>query len=280
VDAAELLKRWRLDLESWAIPEEILAAVAESPWELPRQLFARRAKRRREAPSGPSFQRAWEALDQSGSVLDVGAGGGAASLPLAPRATGITAVDCDPQMLSAFLDNSAGLGPPPRAICGRWPEVAGEVASADVATCHHVLYNAPDIGAFVTELTAHSRRRVVVEITARHPLTWLNPLWERFHGLRRPTVPTAGDAVAVLEALGLAPSHLAWSRPGEFEYESFDDLVEVTRRRLCLPEIRAADVGRALREIGLGTGRPPDLGSSATNLVTIWWDGGAPAALD
>ena len=280
VNAAELLERWRLDLESWAIPEEILAAVAESPWELPRQLFARRATRRREAPSGPSFQRAWEALDPSGCLLDVGAGGGAASLPLAPRATEITAVDGDQQMLSAFLDNSAGLGPPARGICGRWPDVAGEVAPADVVTCHHVLYNVPDLGTFVTELTAHARRRVVVEITARHPLTPLNPLWEHFHGLHRPTVPTAADAIAILEALGLAPSHLAWSRPGELEYESFDDLVEVTRRRLCLPESRAGDVGGALREIGVGTARPSDLGSSATNLVTIWWDGVAPAALD
>jgi len=63
-------------------------------------------------------------------------------------------------------------------------------------TCHHVLYNVAELGPFVTALTSHARRLVVVELTARHPLTALNPLWERFHGLVRPNVPTACDALA------------------------------------------------------------------------------------
>ena len=83
-----------------------------------------------------------------------------------------------------------------------------------MVTCHHVLYNVADLGPFVAELTSHARRLVVVELTARHPLSGLNPLWERFHGLVRPTVPTAYDALAVLEELGLAPGHEIWSRPG------------------------------------------------------------------
>jgi hypothetical protein len=37
-----LLDRWREDLAAWAIPEHITAAVAESPWVLPRQVFAPR----------------------------------------------------------------------------------------------------------------------------------------------------------------------------------------------------------------------------------------------
>ena len=80
----ELLNRWREDLAAWAIPDHIAAGAAESPWVLPRQVFARRADRLRRAPGGPSFERAWEALEPAGSVLDVGAGAGAACLPLAP----------------------------------------------------------------------------------------------------------------------------------------------------------------------------------------------------
>jgi len=275
VAAAELLERWRLDLESWAIPAEILTTTNESPWVLPRQVFARRAERRQAAPSGLSFERAWEALVPDGSVLDVGAGAGAACLPLVPRATSITAVDSDDQLL-AVLDRTAGrTGVPLTAVCGRWPDVAPEIGAADVVTCHHVLYNVADLGPFVAELTTHARRRVVVEITARHPLTSLNPLWEQFHGLRRPDVPTADDAVAILEALGLAPSREAWSRLGESEYESFDDLVEVTRRRLCLGPSRTDEVASALRALGIESGQPVDLGSSGRELVTIWWAGAA-----
>ena len=100
------VKALAADLESWAIPPEILASSPESPWVLPRQLFTRRAELRLEAPSSPSSRRAWEALDPPGSVLDVGTGAGAACLPLAARATALTAVD-------AISSSSAFWRPPP-----------------------------------------------------------------------------------------------------------------------------------------------------------------------
>jgi SAM-dependent methyltransferase len=272
--AAELLERWRCDLESWAIPDEILAAAPESPWVLPRQIFIRRAEIHGEAPpSSPSFQRAWEALEKPGSVLDVGAGAGAACLPLVARATEVSAVDSDQELLNILVDNASRLGKPAFAICGRWPDIAGAVAPADVVTCHHVLYNVPDLGPFVAALTNHARRRVVVEMTARHPLTSLNPLWKRFHGLARPEVPTADDVLAVLEALGLAPRHETWCRPGGSDHEPFEDLVEVTRRRLCLGPDRSGEVASALRELGAEGEWSAGPGSAGVDIVTIWWDG-------
>ena len=273
MSASELLERWRSDLESWAIPTEILAATPESPWVLPRQLFIRRAEHRSEASAGPSYQRAWEALANPGSVLDVGAGAGAACLPLVPRATAMTAVDSDRDLLSVLVDNADRLGKAVLPVCGRWPEVAGDVEPADVVTCHHVLYNVADLGPFVAALTSHARRLVVVELTARHPLTALNPLWERFHGLVRPNVPTACDALAVLEELGLAPGHEVWSRSGEPDHGTFEDLVEVTRRRLCMGPGRAGEVASALRELGAEGDRAAELRSPGSELVTIWWSG-------
>lgn len=273
MSASELLERWRSDLESWAIPTEILAATPESPWVLPRQLFIRRAEHRSEASAGHSYQRAWEALANPGSVLDVGAGAGAACLPLVPRATAMTAVDSDQDLLSVLVDNADRLGKAVLPVCGRWPEVAGDVEPADVVTCHHVLYNVADLGPFVAALTSHARRLVVVELTARHPLTALNPLWERFHGLVRPNVPTACDALAVLEELGLAPGHEVWSRSGESDHGSFEDLVEVTRRRLCMGPGRAGEVASALRELGAEGDRAAELRSPGSELVTIWWSG-------
>ena len=273
MSASELLERWRSDLESWAIPTEILAATPESPWVLPRQLFIRRAEHRSEASAGHSYQRAWEALANPGSVLDVGAGAGAACLPLVPRATAMTAVDSDQDLLSVLVDNADRLGKAVLPVCGRWPEVAGDVEPADVVTCHHVLYNVAELGPFVTALTSHARRLVVVELTARHPLTALNPLWERFHGLVRPNVPTACDALAVLEELGLAPGHDVWSRSGESDHGSFEDLVEVTRRRLCMGPGRAGEVASALRELGAEGDRAAELRSPGSELVTIWWSG-------
>ncbi|HEY3733448.1 MAG TPA: hypothetical protein VGL63_06005 [Streptosporangiaceae bacterium] len=78
-ELAGLLDRWRSDLAAWAIPEHISAAVADTPWVLPRQVFARRADRLSLAPAGPSYDRAWAALAPPCRVLDLGAGPGAAS---------------------------------------------------------------------------------------------------------------------------------------------------------------------------------------------------------
>jgi SAM-dependent methyltransferase len=271
-DLEERLERWRTDLAAWAIPEHITAAVAESPWVLPRQVFARRADRASATPSGPSYQRAWAALDPPGSVLDVGSGAGAASLPLLPRATSLTAVDTDGGMLARLSERSAAAGVTARAVLGRWPDAAAEAGPADVVTCHHVIYNVPEIRPFVTALTGNARRQVVAEMTAQHPLVSLNELWLRFHGLRRPVAPTAGDLIQILEAMGLRPAHETWRRPGGRDYASFDEMVDVTRRRLCLPPERAAEVAAALAESGIDPEDPEDLGSSGRDVVTLWWN--------
>jgi SAM-dependent methyltransferase len=271
----ELLGRWRDDLAAWAIPEHISSAVPESPWVLPRQVFARRADRLRRDPAGPSYERAREALDPAGSMLDVGAGAGAACLPLASQITSLTAVDTDAHMLTLLTERVEPLGVVSRTVSGPWPAVAGQIGPADVVTCHHVTYNVPDIEPFIAALTSHARRRVVVEMSAVHPLTSLNPLWLRFHGITRPQAPTAMDLLAILSEMGLRARHTEWNRPAERDYATDSELVEVTRRRLCLPPERASEVQAALHDLGTQPGRPADLGSSGRDVVTMWWEGSA-----
>jgi SAM-dependent methyltransferase len=266
------LDEWAEALAAWRIPPAILDAAPESPWVLPEDVFSRRADQAQALPGGASYQRAAEALDGGGAVLDVGAGGGAAGLPHAARITALTAVDAKRSMLDDFARRAARLGVAPRLVEGTWPAVAASTSVADVVLCHHVLYNVAELGPFVRALTGHARRRVVVEITQRHPLTALNPYWLRFHGLKRPDGPTADDAVAVLRSLGITVEVERWQRRAAAEYESFERLVDVTRRRLCLPRSRAGEVAAALREEGVCPDQPPDLGSSGDDLVTIWWD--------
>jgi len=272
---AGLLDKWRADLAAWAIPEHITAAVADSPWVLPRQVFARRADRLTRAPEGASYEREREALAPAGAVLDIGSGAGAACLPLAPLATTVTAVDTDQDMLTLLAERAAKPGLDLRTVHGAWPDVAEQVAPADVVTCHHVIYNVPDVLPFLTALTSHARRRVVIELTTAHPLTSLNPLWLRFHGLRRPAGPTAADLLAILAEAGVIAGHTEWSRPAEADYAGFAELVDVTRRRLCLPADRTSEVEAALLDLGSSRERPGDLGSSGRDVVTIWWEGTA-----
>jgi SAM-dependent methyltransferase len=265
-------RRWRDDLESWAIPPEILAAAPESPWGCPTTLFARSTEETLAAGGGltaggqpsPSFVRAREVLPEGGSVLDVGAGAGAASLPLCPPGAEVTAVDQSADMLAAFAALAGKAGVSHREVEGRWPDAAGHVGSVDVVVCHHVLYNVADLVPFLEALTDHARIRVVVEITAEHPQAGLNELWQHFHGAARPTRPTAADAAAVARDLGYEVGVEAWDAPPRWNGgEHRDHLVAFTRRRLCLPAERDAEVAALL----------PDHGPRAH--ATLWWPGRA-----
>ena len=272
---AEAAERWRRELAAWAIPDEILAAAEESPWVLPHGLFAHRARVAADAPQGPSYERALEALEPPGSVLDVGPGGGAASLPLAERTTHLSGVDSDEQMLQQFAALAAQRGLPCDAFLGRWPDIADQVPAADVVVCHHVLYNVPDLAEFATQLTAHARRRVVVELTVSHPLVRLNALWRHFHNVERPEGPTAEEALAVLREAGIHARAERWHRADATTYVSFDELVDMTRQRLCLPRSRAGELESVLRAMGADESHP-ELGSSGRDLVTAWWPGVEP----
>lgn len=165
------VQRWGRQLGEWAIPQEIIDAAPEQPWTFPTDLFARAAAAAAapDAPRGSSHHRAREALGAGGGVLDVGVGGGAASLPLAPPATHVTGVDSGAELLGVFDTAATDLGVEHTTVLGRWPDVAPEASAADVVVCHHVLYNVADLEPFVAALNDHARRRVVIELTAEHP---------------------------------------------------------------------------------------------------------------
>jgi hypothetical protein len=176
-------------------------------------------------------------------------------------------------MLDAFRAVGAEAGCPVETVTGRWPDVADRVAPADVVVCTNVLYNVADLGPFALELTRHARRRVVVELTARHPMSDLNPLWLRLHGLARPQRPTADDAVAALRALGLPVRAHAWTRQAVSEFTTYQDMLAVTGQRLCLTPDRVSDLDAALRDLGVDPAHPR-LGTPMRDVVTVWWPGG------
>jgi SAM-dependent methyltransferase len=264
---------WREQLRAWAIPDDILRAAPEGPYEYPREPFERRGLQAWVAKDSPTTARANEALrDGGGTVLDIGVGGGGTSLPLREAAATIIGVDESSSMLDAFTRAAGTLGTASTGVLGTWPDVSPMVPSADVVTCGHVLYNVQDIAPFVNALQAKARRRVVLEITERHPWAWMRDLWLRFHGLERPRGPTADDALAAIAELGIRAAAQERPAEGHAGFERREEAVAIIRRRLCLSASRDPEVEEALgdrlsrREDGWSAG------PLAESLVTLWWD--------
>jgi 2-polyprenyl-3-methyl-5-hydroxy-6-metoxy-1,4-benzoquinol methylase len=229
--------RWAELQSGRGIPPEILARAESDPWHHETTYFVAPE----EPVDTPSRRAALELLGAGGTVLDVGCGGGAAAFALVGAVTAVTGTDQQQNMLDLFAADATIRGLPCRTVLGRWPDTAAAAGTADVVVSHHVLHNVVDLPPFLAALTGAARRGVVVEMLEQHPMAWLDPLWERFHDLHRPTSATTDDAVAVLRELGVDPAVTRWER----ESPPRQDPVWVTRR-LCLPADRVAEVDAAL----------------------------------
>ncbi|TDB99189.1 class I SAM-dependent methyltransferase [Nonomuraea longispora] len=277
MDAEELAARWRERLESWAIPEAILAKAPVDPWGHSPERFVTRTDRALAEPDdGPTMTRLAEALSGMGSgmgsgkgsgkgtLLDVGAGSGAASLPLHERIGHLYAVDTSAAMLEALETRADKLGVPVTTITGRWPDVADDVPVADVAIAAHVVYNVPDLAGFLRALDRRTQGRVVLELPHRHPMSWLTPLWQHFHGVDRPVRPVAEDCVALAAALGYPVRVEEREAPLE-RFTSLEELAASACRRICLDPSMAEEVAATVLELGMWP-MPRD------RWTTIWWE--------
>jgi SAM-dependent methyltransferase len=262
-DASTAAAAWAAAIRGWSLPDHVLATGEESPWRLDVGRFAADDTL---DPGGTSARWAREVLPPiGGTVLDVGCGGGRASLALVPPATELIGVDRIGAMLDEFVAGASRAGVARRTFHGDWPEVAAITPSADVAICHHVLYDVADIVPFVVALTARARLGVVVEVPIRHPMSAWSEAFEHFWALERPDGPTHLELIAVLRELGLDPEYTVGPHRPRSRFGADDrNLVPVARRRLCLPVDRDDELADWLAT------HPPTF---VDEVATIRWPG-------
>jgi SAM-dependent methyltransferase len=261
--------RWRELLEAWALPPDLLAAVPDSPYEWPTGLW-RRGIREPEADT-PTVRAVAGLLPPGGSLLDVGAGTGRASLPFAARGHRVTAVEPNPKMAAALREEAAAAGVEVRLMHGAWPAAASQAGRHDVALAAHVVYDVADLGPFLRALHQAARAGVVVEAGERHPWAGLAGYYRALHGLERPDGPSADLLVEVVqEVLGVRPQVERWEGRGRLRFADLQELVDLYRRRLVVPVERAGEVAELLapdvvEEEGWLSLRDDH------GVVTVWW---------
>jgi SAM-dependent methyltransferase len=260
-DAVDANARWAEMLSQWAIPDDLAKAASTSPYFFDPRVFTQAADEAlARARDTASDEAARQALPADGSVLDVACGAGAASLRLHPAR--VIGLDPSAPLLEAFTERATRLGIDATTVEGVWPDAASQCPITDVVVCHHVAYNIADLATFAKALDEHAGNRVVIELTAAHPMAWMTPYWEGMHGLAQPDRPRAEDAVSVLTELGFKVQQARSKRAYQMIGESGDESLERIARRLCLPPKRYDE----LRELLVAF--PPPL---ERDMVTLWW---------
>jgi SAM-dependent methyltransferase len=95
-------------------------------------------------------------VDPTSSVLDIGAGSGRWTLPLAGKAHSLTAVEPSEDMAAILQQNlKAGSLENVRIVRSTWE--AAEVGIHDISVCAHAMYSSPDLALFVRKMERFSR---------------------------------------------------------------------------------------------------------------------------
>ncbi|MDG0866518.1 class I SAM-dependent methyltransferase [Candidatus Lucifugimonas marina] len=141
-----------------------------------------------------------ELILPSESVLDVGAGGGRLSVPLAEYASHVTAVEPSEAMRDQLTATADAWGVSNVSVIpSTWEEA--DVDSHDLVVCAHVVYTVTAIEAFVRKLNNHARKKVALISFERPATATYLPLWSYVHGEERIALPTLPQIESLLGEL-------------------------------------------------------------------------------
>ncbi len=122
------------------------------------QQFEARTRKRNEERKDPLLEYVLNDLEPSETVLDIGAGTGRWTVPLAKNAKKVTAVEPSAAMLEILKQNAAEAGlNNVEIIQSTWEDA--RVTPREIAVCAHAMYNAPDLVAFARKMEVSVKRK-------------------------------------------------------------------------------------------------------------------------
>jgi SAM-dependent methyltransferase len=177
--------------------------------------------------------------------LDIGAGAGRYTLPLALRVKRVIAVEPSAGMRRALRTGIDEHGiENVRVVPGAWPEALEELVplpAADTALIAHVGYDIEAIGPFIDAMERAAAEGCVAVLTDRSPAAVADPFWPLVHGEERVPLPALPDLVALLLARGRQTEVVRVDRQSR-AFDSVDALTAFLRRQLFIAEGGEKDV--------------------------------------
>jgi FkbM family methyltransferase len=127
------------------------------------QQFEARTKKRNEERKDPLLEYVLNDIKSGEIVLDIGAGTGRWTVPLAKKARHVTAVEPSAAMLDILKENAKEARlTNVKIIQSTWE--AACVTPHDIAVCAHAMYQTPDLVTFARKMEASATRRCYLAI--------------------------------------------------------------------------------------------------------------------
>jgi SAM-dependent methyltransferase len=150
------------------------------------------------------------------TLIDVGAGAGRHSLPLADRLEWVTAVEPSEGMRALI---------PPRdnmtVVASTWEDAA--VAPADLVICCHVLYGVEEPVPFIAKMERAARERVFIMLRDGALAHAAAVIRKQMPGAEEPRMPRFSDLFMLLSQMGIAPDVSFFRYPSVQRYATLDE---------------------------------------------------------
>ncbi len=186
-----------------------------------------------EAAFDDTVQQLAELVPSSGTVLDVGAGGGRLAVPLAEVCARVTAVEPSEAMREQLIATAAAWDVSNvKLVAGTWAEA--EVAPHDLVICAHVVYTVREIENFVDKLTAHARQTVALVVFDRPAMAPYLPLWPKVHGEERISLPTLPEIEQLLPQMGIEYRNIPLQKRDSRSFKSREQALSECMARLFI----------------------------------------------
>ena len=165
------------------------------------------------------------------TLVDIGGGAGRLALPLSLSREKITVVDSSKSMLEelekgcdeARIENVS-------PVFALWEDAVIDIHEG--ALCSHVTYGIEEIEKFLTNVTQHASKHVVIVAFMKSPQAHLGILWEAVRGEERVHLPGVPELMDVLWQMGLTPELSVLDPLDPHTYKSDEDALHDLRKRL------------------------------------------------
>lgn len=188
--------------------------------------------RKREEKLDPLLDFILESINSESTIIDIGAGSGRWTIPLAKIAGTITAIEPSAAMVNILRGNlvSARVNNV-KIVQSSWEEVV--IQPHDIIVCAHAMYASSDLGAFVRKVEQYAKKNCYLAIRLPSADGIIGELSLSIYGHRHDS-PNAIVAYNALYAMGIYANVLVESNISQWTDNTFEQAFARAKRHLHL----------------------------------------------